>query len=153
MEKLQKWAHFAEISGAVAVVVSLLYVGIQVSENTDAQLGETEMNLFSLGYDWDKWYQDVAFVAVVAKANEDLASLSTVERLQFEKHVMMGLNLWEYALSSHARGQIDDDEWRAWNNYFAGELKKKEWLAIYHEYQDGYPEGFQKHIQILVSNR
>ena len=36
MERLQKWAHIAEITGAVAVVVSLLYVGYQVRENTAA---------------------------------------------------------------------------------------------------------------------
>ena len=36
MERLQQWAHVAEITGAVAVVISLLYVGYQVSENTAA---------------------------------------------------------------------------------------------------------------------
>ena len=34
--KLSEWASIAEIIGAVAVVVSLLYVGLQVNDNTSA---------------------------------------------------------------------------------------------------------------------
>lgn len=34
--KLSEWASVAEIIGAVAVVVSLLYVGLQVNDNTSA---------------------------------------------------------------------------------------------------------------------
>jgi len=32
---LSEWASIAEVIGAVGVVISLIYVGIQVSENTD----------------------------------------------------------------------------------------------------------------------
>ena len=34
--RLSEWASIAEITGAVAVVVSLLYVGLQVNDNTSA---------------------------------------------------------------------------------------------------------------------
>jgi hypothetical protein len=34
--KLSEWAHVAEIFGAVAVIISLVYVGFQVSDNTSA---------------------------------------------------------------------------------------------------------------------
>ena len=34
--KLSEWAHVAEIAGAVAVIVSLIYVGYQVNDNTAA---------------------------------------------------------------------------------------------------------------------
>lgn len=153
MERIQKWAHVAEIAGAIAVVLSLLYVGFQVSENTEAQQSETEMSLFTLGADWDSWYQDVQFVAVVGKANNDIESLTKVEMLQFEKHVLMGLNLWSYALNSYERQHINEEGWQASNNFFTNELKKSGWVAIYRNNQDGYPNGFQLHLQTLVSNR
>jgi len=34
--KLAEWASIAEIIGAVAVIVSLIYVGLQVNDNTAA---------------------------------------------------------------------------------------------------------------------
>ena len=34
--KLSEWASIAEIIGAIAVIVSLIYVGYQVNDNTSA---------------------------------------------------------------------------------------------------------------------
>lgn len=153
MDKLQKWAHLAEITGAIAVVISLLYVGYQVSENTSAQYSQTEMNLFSLGYDLDAWYQDQDFVAVVVKADNDYQSLSVPEKLQFDKYVLMSLNLWAYALSNFSRGQLDANEWEAWDNYFTGEIRRDGWLAVYGEYRAGYNREFQQHIQSIIDGR
>ena len=62
MERLQKWLHVAEITGAIAVVVSLLYVGFQIRENADAQKNQTEINLYTLTYELDSWYQDPAIM-------------------------------------------------------------------------------------------
>lgn len=72
MNKLEEWAHVAEI--AVAVMLSLIYVGYQVNQNTAAQPGETELNLFNLTWGLDAWHQDPAFVAIVAEANRDFES-------------------------------------------------------------------------------
>jgi len=43
--RLAEWASIAEVVGAVAVVVSLIYVGIQVSENTGAVLAANRQQL------------------------------------------------------------------------------------------------------------
>jgi hypothetical protein len=34
--KLSEWANIAEIIGAVAIIISLIYVSIQVRDNTNA---------------------------------------------------------------------------------------------------------------------
>jgi hypothetical protein len=153
MEKLQKWAHIAEITGAVAVVLSLLYVGYQIKENTDAQLSATENNLFNLGVALDEWYMDPGFVEVVARANSDFSSLSDVERLRFARHVGMSLNLWTYAWKSYTRGQIDQGEWDAWNNWFVEEMDNPAWRTIYEDKRDGYHVGFQAHVDASISDR
>lgn len=153
MSKLEKWAHVAEIAGALAVVISLLYVGLQVRENTSAQLSQTEMNLFSLGYDLDAWYRDPAFVAIVAKADRDFESLSEVERMQLEKFVLGTLNLWAYAWKSHDRGQIDEEEWLAWDRWFAGEMQNGSWSNIYRRYSYGYHKDFRLHIENAAAGR
>jgi hypothetical protein len=153
METLQKWAHVAEIAGAVAVVVSLLYVGYQIRENTDAQLSATENNLFNLGVALDEWYMDPGFVEIVANANSDFASLSAVERLRFARHVGMSLNLWTYAWKSYTRGQIDKGEWDAWNNWFVEEMDNPAWRTVYEEKCDGYHVDFQAHVDASISDR
>lgn len=153
MERLQKWAHVAEITGAIAVVVSLLYVGIQIRENTDAQLSQTEMNLFSLGFQLDEWHMDPAFVAIVAKGEADYDALTELERRQFDRHVGMTLNLWAYAWKSHVRGQIDDEEWRAWDSWARAELEKPSWQTVYARIRHGYHLDFQRHLDAGNSRR
>ncbi len=150
MEQLQKWAHVAEITGAIAVVLSLLYVGYQVKENTEAQQSETEMNLFTLGYELDSWYKDPDFVALVAQADSDYSALSLTGQLQYERYVLMQLNLWAYALKSFERGQIDAGEWQAWNNYFTVEIGRAGWRAAYDKWRDGYHPNFQQHVDSAI---
>jgi len=150
MNKLEKWAHVAEIAGAIAVVLSLIYVGYQIKQNTAAQQSETELNLYNLTAVLDSWYQDPAFVSIVAKANRDFESLSEVEQMQLEKHVLDGLNLWGYAWKSHGRGQIDEEEWLAWDRWFAGEMQNESWSNIYRRYSYGYHKDFQHHIENAV---
>lgn len=43
--RLAEWASIAEVIGAVAVVISLIYVGIQVRDNTDAVLAANRQQL------------------------------------------------------------------------------------------------------------
>lgn len=152
MDKLQKWAHVAEIAGAVAVVISLVYVGVQIRENTDAQQSQTEMNLFSLGFAWDEWWQDPGFVAIVAKASNDRSALTTVEQLQIEKHISLGLNLWAYGWKSYERDQIDAAEWQAWDNWFRSQMTSAIWQETYADIRDAYHVEFQRHVDSVTAN-
>lgn len=146
MERLQKWAQVAEITGAAAVVISLLYVGYQVRENTAATQSQTEMNLFGLSTELHAWYQDPAFVALVAKANADYDALSDAERMQLERFVMTGLDLWAYAWKSFQRGTLDAGEWKAWDGFFAGEMRTESWRRTFDKFRYGYADSFKQHV-------
>jgi hypothetical protein len=54
--KLSEWAHVAEIVGALAVIVSLLYVGFQVEQNT-AATRSAAANDASVAM--QSWYQEM----------------------------------------------------------------------------------------------
>jgi hypothetical protein len=54
--KLSDWASLAEILGSVAVIVSLIYVGVQVSDSTSA-VRSASVNDASLAV--QSWYQQV----------------------------------------------------------------------------------------------
>ena len=152
MHKLQKWAHIAEITGAVAVVISLLYVGYQVKENTDVQRSQTEMNLFSLSFDLATWYQDPGFVSAIARADEDWASLPDDEQMRVERYILESFNLWAYALKNFDRGQIDEGEWRAWDSFFTAEMQRPSWTAVYERYRYGYHEDFTRHVDRVTAH-
>ena len=47
--KLSEWAHVAEITSAIAVVVSLIYIGLEVSQNTVAVKANTHQSMVDYG--------------------------------------------------------------------------------------------------------
>jgi hypothetical protein len=152
-KKLQKWAHVAEITGAIAVVISLIYVGYQIKENTSAQHSQTDVELTSMGFAWDAWYQNQDFVAAVAKANQDYGSLGNIEKLQFDKHVSMGLNLWVFAFDSFSRGQMEQDVWEAWNAYFMTEIQRNSWRMVWNTKRKEYPPDFAMHVDATIADQ
>ena len=79
MTKIEKWAHIAEIIGAAAVLISLLYVAYEIRENTIAVRTGTQRSLLTLGHDWDVWLAEPEFADVLAKGNADYSGLSPSE--------------------------------------------------------------------------
>ena len=51
-ERLQKWALIAEVAGGVAIIISLLFVGIQFRENTRATRSAMAMEANATSFSW-----------------------------------------------------------------------------------------------------
>ena len=58
---LQEYALAAEIIGAVAVVVSLIYVGLSVNQNTNALMVANHQALVAMDQSTTDWVKDPAF--------------------------------------------------------------------------------------------
>ena len=83
-QKLSDWASIAEIAGAVAIVISLIYVGIQVNDSTRAVRSATASDAAALTL---SWYVEVASDTerggVFYDAITDFESLTPKETFQF----------------------------------------------------------------------
>ena len=51
-QKLSDWASIAEIIGALAIVISLIYVGVQVNDSTRAVRSATASDAAALSMAW-----------------------------------------------------------------------------------------------------
>jgi hypothetical protein len=52
---LEYWALIAEIAGAIAVVMSVIYLGVQVRANTKVLRSQAHFNALSLASDRSRW--------------------------------------------------------------------------------------------------
>ena len=81
---LQEWANLAEIIGNAAIIVSLLFVGLQISDTTKEMRANTAYNATVA---LQTWYNEVGTneqaAAVFRKGMSDPESLSKDEALQF----------------------------------------------------------------------
>ena len=81
---LQEWANLAEIIGGVAIILSLLFVGLQVSENSKQVRSETAHNVTA---GLLSWYNELGGSAQASanfrKGMSAPQSLSPEEAVQF----------------------------------------------------------------------
>ena len=81
---LQDWANLAEIVGSVAIVLSLIFVGLQLSENSKQVRSETAHNVTA---GLQSWYNGLGVSAQASaiwrKGMSDPESLSKDEAVQF----------------------------------------------------------------------
>ena len=100
--KLSEWASVAEITSAFAVVASLVYVGVQVSQNTIAVMHSAHQAMAD--YDREQsalLVTDSTLREVVIRGEEDVASLTPDEHRQFFDFTTHMLPSWESSFISY----------------------------------------------------
>ena len=125
MNNLEAFAYIGEIIGAVAVVVSLIYLAIQVRQNTQAQRTEN----FSRALDrvaaiQASLSQDSETALLVSKGVSDVASLTSKERIQFTWAMYELFGAFEFIFFASRSDEIPDEVWRRW------EGASKFWLSF-----------------------
>ena len=108
--KLEKWALIAEIIGGLAVVFSLIYVGFQVTQNTQAiRINTVQQSLSWILNESEHilLYEDLRETMRV----DDLTSLSPTDRQQHDVQRLTMLRVFEYQHFLYAEGQLDDGMW------------------------------------------
>ncbi len=137
--RLQRAALIAEIVGALAVVLSLVFVGLQLSRHTDEMVGAAHHELLALVNDNDDWLRDPAFADALLRAEEGRDALSDVEYLQVAYWIGQRLSVCENVHQRREDGMVDDQMWFAWSNGCADVLanptarevwaERKHWFA------------------------
>ena len=113
---LEQWAAIAEIIGAVAIVVSLLFLAHSINRNTAMLEANAEKEFLEA---WRTTVQMPFFT------NERLAEiqlkvhtgekLSPVEAKMWENFLRALFDTWFEYYGAHGRGQVSDQAWEEMN--------------------------------------
>lgn len=116
---LAQWAQIADIAAAAAVVVSLVFVGLQVRDNTEALRSGNERSLVD-GLERLEIVRvtDAGFAELMLRA-ETGGALSDVDRSRVQTLAYLYLDNWEQAFHDHQKGFIDPDIWQALDTWLA----------------------------------
>jgi hypothetical protein len=103
----------AEVAGAIAVVASLLYLAMQVRQNTkQARLAAQQATVHELGHALRAQAHDRQWAELLSRAIQGLDGLDPVERVQFLSHVGSIFRLYESAYHHYRDGVLDPRFWR-----------------------------------------
>ena len=149
---LSEWASAAEIVGAFAVVISLVFVISSVNRNTaaiTAQVGDAsyeairELNLNLLN--------NPELFDITLRAAASLDNLDNTELEKYKLWLHVNLDVWERFYDWDRSGVIDKDS-GGWHDYFSAWTKryvtKEIWNDIKWEFTD--PE-FNAQVELALS--
>ena len=111
-----KSAAIAEVVGTIAVVISLVFVGISIRQNT-AAVEATQLNfLTDLN---DRWYSDQVtnpdMYELWLKA-DDFDSLTDAQKWRLQEQVWRSMLIWEELHRRYEDGLINEKIFQHWHN-------------------------------------
>ena len=108
---LSEWASIAEVIGAAAVVLSLVYVGIQVRENTEEIRAANRQQLVGRSHTATNNVATSPTLAGAFGKVEAGEPLSPAEQVQYGFFVRAMLYDVQEAFLLHREGGLDDAYW------------------------------------------
>ena len=109
---IQEWGAIGEVIGGVAVVASLLYLGLQVRQSTQqARVRATNEALSNILHAFDPCYL-AGNVEIFATGLERYGELSGSELTIFRTMLYRGIHQFERIFSQHQVGALDEDTYQ-----------------------------------------
>ena len=149
---LDSAAKTAEVIGAVAVVIGLLFVGLQIRSNTVAQQFSATQTLVSEYNTAISSINDGEFVCIFIRAGNDFEGLSQAKKIRFSILMQPIFRTFEQLHYSALQGTIDSNVYSGFQRQFAAMMKlpgnQQYWATR------GYWFGpvFQEYVQEIMAN-
>ena len=148
-------AAAGEIVGALAVVVSLVYVAYQVKQNTAALNVSTHQELVAnQNTVLDLIAGDPQICALMVKADTEYENLTAAEQKQFMFLYVSIMNVFQCAYSNYKTGLLDQEIWESWKLGYKTVLGANPGIVReWHVWRDTFPPDFAKVVSDVTENQ
>ncbi len=148
---LDSAAKVAEVVGAVAVVVGLLFVVIEIRENTIAQQFSATQTLVSEYNTAVSAINDREFVCIYIRAGNDFQSLSQSDKIRFSILMQPVFRTFEQLHYSDLNGTIDVNVYSGFERQYAAMMQlpgnRQYWAAR----RDWFGQTFQEYTDRIIA--
>ena len=149
---LDQIANIAEISAAVLVVASLIYVGRQLKQNTQSMRLETVQAIVA---EWNSWYDMITpnkeLVDVYYRGVLDFHSLDKTEQLQFILMTTRIFRTFNELYFQWHEGMMDQTIWNSWLAQFNDAMKTPGWQEAWSRRRHWYDKGYQSVVDGCIT--
>ena len=146
--KLKRWALLAEIAGAVAVVLSVAYLALQVSDNNKLLRSQAHYNALELGQrPLELVLENESLADVLLKCEKDPQTIDPTSWERCSTYYFLETNSWEYFYYQHIDGSIPPQLWRGADAYFKKKvITNPGYARFWSEMQIAFDEPFRSYV-------
>lgn len=154
MWTLDQFHKLAELLAALAVIISLVFVGLEVRQNTTAVQSSAAQAVHE---NFAAWYasiqSDSTLLEITTRGMQEYNSLSPTEKGQFIAVFMSFSSHTQNAFYKWLEGSLSPELWRGWElvsmNFFSTQGGKSFWNERGYMFAD----AFQEYIGSDLMNR
>lgn len=151
VELSQVLGNFGEFIGAIAVVITLVYLALQVRENTRAVMGATQQALNDNHQYELHWACEIAELSL--KSNEGAPAMTPVEAYRMATWLLSAMLTRENAFDQYRRGLIDEEKWQAHvhiiENILSSPWRRQWWDS---DYSRSFTPEFRSCVQSILES-
>ncbi|HSM31552.1 MAG TPA: hypothetical protein VK854_12710 [Woeseiaceae bacterium] len=153
MTNLQSLASLGEIIGAIAVVVSLVYLAVQVRQSTRAQRLENASRILDRTAAMQAALsRDPAMSTLFAKGISDPSKLTPQERIQFTWAMYEFFGALEFMFLAAKEDSIPDEIWQRWSSAAAWWLTFPGVQAWWDVRPIPFADSFSSYVESLLDD-
>ena len=139
--------EYTNVIAAVGAILTLVFVGYQVNQNTRVLKNQANLDLLMASFSLRATITENKEVAtLIFKATNDYATLEEIEQVQYQAYVSRTFDIWEHAFQLNASGLIDQSTWQAWNGAYLPTLKYDGPREYWRRYQIDFSPEFRNYI-------
>lgn len=151
MDLLQALGNLGEFVGAVGVVVSLVYLGLQLRQNTSSVRASSFNSMIQNSIRLlEHTFADREFAALVARAEEDPSVLTPEERVRWDAYMTAVFRHFGNLVYQNRVGALDAQMWRSYRRDLKEHLRSPHWVAWFRERQVVFSESLVEEVTHLV---
>ena len=150
-----KLKEAAELVGIVAIVVSLIFVGLEVRQSAAATRGATQQALADAAREASGALvanQETADLTLRFLRSDDWSDFSEVERFQIVLLFTTMLRVYESAHYQWRERNLSPEIWSGWDASLSGVAPMPGLSKYWDERQDYFDESFQLYFEGLMSS-
>jgi len=145
---LEYWALIAEIAGAIAVVMSVIYLGVQVRANTKVLRSQAHFNALSLAQrPFEMVIDNEGLSKILNVGFATPEKLSPEEWIRCSYYMFMQFNAWEYLYYQNRDESIPKELWVGADESFKQFIETKPgYTRFWSEWQNAFDEPFRSYV-------
>lgn len=144
---LQDLGNLGEFVGAIGVVISLVYLGRQLVQNTQsvraASFNSMVQNSIRLS---EHAFRDSEFAAFLSRAERDPDSLSQEERVRWDNYMNAVWRHFGNLQYAHRVGTLDHQMWAAYQATLKDHLRTRSWADWFLEHRELFSTALGRQV-------
>jgi len=148
---LEALGNIGEFVGAIGVVVSLVYLGLQLRQNTSSVRASSFNSMIQNSIRLlEHTFRDREFAALVARAEADPTTLTPEEQVRWDAYMTAVFRHFGNLVYQNRVGALDPQMWESYRRDLKEHLRSPHWVAWFRDHRVVFSESLVGEVATLV---